>query len=263
MDSVRVGRQLRALRRRQRLRQEDVARRAGVSRSNVGRAERGQGDRLRFGVLDRIAAVLAARMDVRLSWNGEALDRLLDADHAALVEVMVERLRATGWECLVEVSFDVNGQRGAVDVLALHRTTAIALVVEVKSVVPDLQAMLMTLDRKARLGRAIAAEQGWPVRGVGRLLVVGESRTSRRRVDAHAATFEVALPARAVAVRQWLREPTLTRPLAGLLFLSSGRPVAARHRVRGDTSPSQPAARCGRRTGSGSGPPSDQLPEPP
>lgn len=231
MEVVRLGRQLRALRQRQHLTQDDLSERAHTSRSEVGRAERGQIDALRLATLERIASGLGARLEVRLSWNGEALDRLLDAGHAALVEQVVQRLRASGWECAVEVSFNVRGERGSVDVLAFHPATRILLVVEVKSVVPDVQAMLMTLDRKARLGRAIAQQLGWSPLGIGRLLVIAESRTSRRRVDVHGSLFAAALPSRAIAIRAWLLEPHARPPLAGLLFLSPAHGVAARHRV--------------------------------
>lgn len=231
MDVVRLGRQYRALRMRGRLRQDDVSDRAGVSRSEVGRTERGQADRLRLATLDRIAAALGARLEIRLTWNGEGLDRLLDAAHAALVEATVERLRRAGWECAVELTFNVWGERGSVDVLAFHRSSRTLLVVEVKSVVPDVQAMLMTLDRKARLAPELARQREWNAISVGRLLVIGESRTSRRRIEAHRAIFDAALPARGVAVRAWMRDPDNRPPLAGLMFLSSGRPTAARHRV--------------------------------
>jgi transcriptional regulator with XRE-family HTH domain len=231
MDVIRLGRQYRALRMRGRLRQNDVSDRAGVSRSEVGRAERGQADRLRLATLDRIATTLGARLEIRLTWNGEALDRLLDAAHAALVEATVERLRRAGWECAVELSFNIWGERGSVDVIAFHRSSRTLLVVEVKSVVPDVQATLMTLDRKARLAPELARQRDWNAIGVGRLLVIGESRTSRRRIDAHRAIFDAALPARGTAVRAWMRDPDGRPPLAGLMFLSSGRPTAARHRV--------------------------------
>jgi transcriptional regulator with XRE-family HTH domain len=232
MDVIRLGRQYRMLRMRRRLRQDDVSERAEVSRSEVGRAERGEADRLRLSTLHRIATALGARLEIRLTWNGEALDRLLDAGHAALVEAIVARLKIAGWECAVELSFSVWGERGSVDVLAFDPVSRTVLVVEVKSVVPDVQAMLMTLDRKARLAPELARQRGWNAVGVGRLLVIGESRTSRRRVEAHQAIFDAALPARGIAVRQWLRAPIGQLPIRGLIFLSSGRPTAARHRVR-------------------------------
>jgi len=233
MEVVRIGRQFRALRMRQRLRQDDVSARAGISRSEIGRAERGQADGLRLVTLDRIATAVGARLEIRLTWNGEALDRLLDAGHAALVEATVELLTRAGWDCAVELSFNVWGERGSIDLLGFHRPSGTLLVVEVKSVVPDVQATLMTLDRKVRLAPDIARQRDWIGARVGRLLVIGESRTSRRRVDAHRAIFEAALAARGVAVRAWIRSPASAPPLAGLMFLSSGRPTAARHRAGG------------------------------
>jgi transcriptional regulator with XRE-family HTH domain len=260
VDSVRIGRQLRALRRRQRLRQSDVARRSGVSRSEIGRAERGMADGQSVARLQRIAAALGARLDVRLSWNGEALDRLLDADHAAIVEQFVGRLTASSWECAVEVSFNLRGERGSVDILARHPRSGMGLVVEVKTVVPDLQSMLTTLDRKARLAPLIAAQRGWSIRGIGRLLVVAESRTSRRRVEAHRAMLAAALPDRALAVRRWLGDPMDRRSLAGLLFLPPDRPVAPRHRVRRATRAIRPDERIGDGAQPEERPPSDPLP---
>jgi hypothetical protein len=68
------------------------------------------------------------------------------------------------------------------------------LVIEVKSVVPDLQATLVVLDRKTRLGAEIARQRGWVARGVSRILVLADGRTTRRRVAEHEATFAATLP---------------------------------------------------------------------
>jgi hypothetical protein len=43
--------------------------------------------------LEAILNALGARLYLRADWNGEAADRLLDADHAALVEVVMSALR--------------------------------------------------------------------------------------------------------------------------------------------------------------------------
>ena len=189
VDMVRFGRGIRALRLRKRWRQVDLAAAAGVSQSVVARIERGAGDSVPPRKFDAVAAALGARAELRLSWNGEALDRLLDRGHAALVELVAVLLRGLGWEVVVEATFWVRGERGAVDVLAWHPGMRIVLIVEVKSVVPDIQAMLSSIDRKLRLAMAIARERGWDPVAVGGLLVIGEDRTARRRVDAHRATF--------------------------------------------------------------------------
>lgn len=232
MDLVRFGRGVRALRIRRRMRQKDLAEEAGVSRSIVGRIEIGRFEAVPIGKVDKVTAALGAIADLKVNWNGEALDRLLDRAHAALVDAVVQRLRALGWEVAAEVTFWIRGERGSVDILAWHPRSRIVLVIEVKSIVPDIQGMLASLDRKARLAIEIARGRGWSPLGVGRLLVVGENRTSRRRIDAHAATFVAEYPHRGAAVRAWLRAPVIEVPLRGLWFLPNAHSVSTRHRVR-------------------------------
>lgn len=233
MDPIQFGRQVRALRRRRGWRQVDLAFKARMSRATVSRVELGHADEVTVGAVNAIAAALSARLRMYLTWNGEGLDRLLDADHATLVEEVARTLHSLDWLAKVEVSFNIRGERGSIDILAFHPTTGVVLVVEVKSVVPDVQATLYVLDRKSRLALEIAKEQGWLGRGVGRVLVVRETRTARRRVEQHAEIFRAAAPARSVAVKQWLRSPDPTRPLSGLWFVTDDRPTSARHRVRG------------------------------
>ena len=236
MDPIRLGRQFRALRIRKDLRQVDVGSAAKLSRATVSRLERGKIEEVPVGVLFRVAAALGASVDIRLRWNGEQLDRLLDEAHAWLVEVIVLVLRASGWDVAVEVSFSEWGERGSIDVFAYHRMTGIVLVVEVKSILPDSQATIHGLDRKTRLAAKLAEDRGWKCRGVARLLVVGATDTSRRRVSRLAATYEAAFPMRGPELRQWLRDPR--EPVSGLLFLSYERrgranaAAAARLRVR-------------------------------
>ena len=162
MDAIRFGLGVRALRHRRHWTQAELAARARVSRSAVGRIERGQADRVALHTLQRVAAELGGRVDVRLLWHGEGLDRLLDGRHAALVDRTLELLASEAWTAAAEVSFNLRGERGSIDILGFHRPTGSLLVVEVKSVVPDMQAMLVALDRKGRLGAEIARERGWP-----------------------------------------------------------------------------------------------------
>jgi transcriptional regulator with XRE-family HTH domain len=232
VDEVTFGRGFRALRIRKRLRQEDLADAAGVSRGVIVRIEHGRAAAVTVATLEKAAAPLGARVVCRLSWNGEGLDRLLDAAHASVVEQVVRLLATAGWLVATEVSFNVWGERGSIDVLAFHPTTRILLVIEVKSVVPDVQATLVTLDRKERLAREIARARGWDAVAVSRLLVIREDRTARRRIEAHAATFAHAFPDRAREIRAWLARPVPDRPLRGLWFLSNESQADAKQRVR-------------------------------
>lgn len=201
-----------------------------MSRSVICRIERGHADRVAAHTLVRVASALDARIDVRLLWQGEGLDRLLDVRHARLVDIVLTILASKAWEMETEVSFNVRGERGSIDILAYHRATGSVLVIEIKSVVPDMQSMLAGLDRKGRLARDIARERGWNVTSVSRLLVLPDDRTARRRVEDHAATFRTALPARTVEVRAWLSRPEGTKH--GVMFVSDVHQAGTRQRVR-------------------------------
>jgi transcriptional regulator with XRE-family HTH domain len=231
MDLVRFGRGIRALRIRRRWRQQDLADAAGVSRQKIARIEVGQSQAIPARDLEKVAQSLGARAEVRLSWNGEALDRLLDGEHARLIDLVAAMLRTHAWEVAIEVTFWIRGERGSVDILAWLPAHRIVLVVEVKSVVPDQQAMLMALDRKARLGLEIARERGWDGRWVARLLVIRASRTARRRVEAHPETYAAVFTHRHAAVRSWLRSPAPVQRFAGLLFVADAHTTSTRHRV--------------------------------
>jgi transcriptional regulator with XRE-family HTH domain len=236
VDPVTLGHSFRALRLNKRWRQIDLSETCGISASVISRIERGRLNSVTIRTLRKIAEALDATLEIRLRWNGEGLDRLLDQAHAGLVEQLVQRLRAEGWEVDVEVSFSIRGERGSIDVLGYHEASGIVLVTEVKSVVPDSQATLAGIDRKARLAPDIARSRGWTCRGVARLLVIGDSSTSRRRIDALSATYRSAFPLSGVAVRQWLRRPD--GPIAGLLFLPympsthARKPTTGMQRVR-------------------------------
>ena len=231
VDHLRIGHSFRALRIRKSWRQQDLADEVGVSRQLIAKVESGQIYDVQVGMVLRIGEALGASAAVNVRWRGEGLDRLLDAAHAGLVETVVARLTGLGWESVVEASFSVAGERGSIDVFALHRATATVLVIEVKSVVPDSQAVIHGIDRKTRLARRLARERGWPCQVAGRLLVVGESTTARHRIDALAQTYQAAFPSRGAAVSAWLRSPE--GALSGLLFLPFATARGTRDRVTG------------------------------
>ena len=233
MDPVRFGLSIRALRRRRRWTQAELGRRGGVSQSVVSRIERGGAGQQTVETLIRLVMALGARLRLSILAHGEDLDRLLDAGHAAIVKRVAELLRGLGWEVVPEATFNVYGERGSIDLLAFHPATGALLVIEVKSVVPDIQATLAGIDRKARLAVTVAKARGWRVRTVSRWLVLPDDRTARRRVETHAATFRAALPAGTVDLRRWARQPA--GPIAGIMFLSDMPPVIGRHRIRAES----------------------------
>jgi len=220
MDGRRVGRILRAVRVHKRWRQVDVANAAQVSQSTVSRAERGLLDRVSLIQLEQIAAVVDVSIFLDAKWNGGIVDRLIDRAHASIVEAVVRELRDLGWEVVVEFGFNHYGDRGSVDVLAWHSATRTLLIVEVKSILTDLQSTFISLATKMRVVPMLARRDlGWDVRSVSRLIVLPGTTANRATVARHEATFDVVLPDRMPAIRSWLRRPNGS--IAGLWLLSS------------------------------------------
>jgi transcriptional regulator with XRE-family HTH domain len=237
VDDLAVGRLIMLARQRRQWRQLDLASAAGVSRGLVALAEAGSLERMTLRSLRRIAASLEIRLPFQPIWNGGQADRLRDRDHAQLVEAVTRVLRTCRWELIIEYTFSHFGERGSVDLVAWHPQATVMLVVEVKTRIYDVQRLIAGVDRKARLvGRLLRDERGWVATDVARLVVVPELTANRSLVAAHAALFDVALPARSREVRTWLHKPAGS--LRGVWFLSSSNTIGGiqvqvgRQRVR-------------------------------
>lgn len=223
VDDVRIGRVLRQLRLRKGWRQRDVAAASGVSQSTVSLIERGHLATLSIRVLRGVFAAVDARVEGTVTWRGGLVDRLLDERHARLVNAVAGDLARLGWEVHVEVTFSEFGERGAIDILALRRAEGVALIVEIKSELTAVDDTIRRLDIKARLAaKVIFGRFGWRPTTIGRLLVIEEGATARRRVAAHEAVLRAAFPDRGATLRAWLQRPV--GQLSGLRFFSSSSP---------------------------------------
>lgn len=218
MGGQRLGRIVRALRRRRGWRQIDLAVKVGCSQHMISLIERGHVERASVALIERVLAALDAMLVLDVRWRAGALDRLLDEDHAALVGRVAEWLRRNGWEVRLEVTYSEFGERGSFDILAFHPGSCIVLAIEVKTDLASIESTMRKLDEKARLAAKVAQDRfGWTVEDVSRLLVIGDSSTARRRADRQRTVLNAALPDRAVAIRRWLAQPV--GRLAGLWFL--------------------------------------------
>jgi len=224
MDDVRIGRILRALRRRRGWTQKELGRRASVSQQAISLIERGHGGRLSVETMRRVFGALDARWEPTVSWRGGDLDRLIDEEHARLVGEMARRLADAGWEVAVEVTYSEFGDRGSVDVLGAHRDLLAIVVVEVKSELTAIESTLRKLDEKVRIVQGSLGRERFAFRprSVGRLLVLPSTNVARRRVDRFSEVLDVAFPDRAGRVRGWLRTPEGS--LAGIQFVSITNP---------------------------------------
>lgn len=210
---------------------------SGVDQSSISLIERGRIDHFTLRIIRAVGDALGIPIELWPRLPAAEVGRLLDEGHAAVVDHVLVVLRRCGWETITEYTFSHYGERGAVDIVGWCAATGTLLIIEVKTLLLDVQEIIGTLDRKCRLvPRLVAAERGWIARSAGRLLVVEEASTARRVVARHAATFGSTFPIRGRAVQRWIEHPD--GPLTGLWFLSptngvrgSRRPGAIR-RVR-------------------------------
>jgi transcriptional regulator with XRE-family HTH domain len=209
MDDLRVGTALRSVRRRKGWSQEELARKARVTQSRVSRLERGHIGSMRLNDVRRVAAALDIRIDVYARWRAGDLDRLLNARHSELHELVARWFadELPEWVLAPEVSFAIYGERGVIDILAWHEPTRSLLVIELKTAIADVNEPLGTAHRKRRLAAQVASDRGWDPRTVSQWLIVADTRTNRRRLDAHLTVIRNAFPDGTWAIRRWLRRP--------------------------------------------------------
>jgi transcriptional regulator with XRE-family HTH domain len=211
-------------------RQEDLARRAQVSRGTVSRIEGDQLDVVTFRTLRHVAEALGARLFVDLHWRGAELDRLLDSHHAALQEWLAAFLRHYGWEVRAEVSFNHYGDRGRYDLLAYHPVARTLLVVEIKTSIGDVQDLLGRLDVKVRVSKRVARELGWDPAAILPMLLVAERSATRRHLRKHVTLFaRFAVQGRSALT--WLRAPVRVAAVPTGLLIFRKMPYAHQGRV--------------------------------
>lgn len=186
--------------------------------ATVSRIEHGQLDAMSVGMLHRVAATLEIRLDWTARWRGGELDRMLNAGHAAMHEALARSFAASEWESAPEVSFSVFGERGVIDLLAFHPPSRALLVVELKTELVDVQALIGTVDRYRRLAPTIARDRGWAAATASCWVVLRDTATNHRRLAAHSTVLRSAFPADGRRMRSWLVHPAGT--VAALSFLS-------------------------------------------
>ena len=234
MEDGRLGSAIRAVRHRRGWRQRDLAARAGVSDVTVSRLERGHLDTLSIRTVRAVASALDVRVDLLARWRAGDLDRLLNAGHSALHDSVAAWFKQAfpAWELAPEVSFNIYGERGVVDIVAWHPGRRALLIIELKTDIADVNELVGTFDRKRRLAREIVKERGWVPTTVSGWVIVSAGRTNRARIAAHGAMLRAAFPLDGRSILAWLADPT--RAIAALSMWSSARggPSTSSRRVR-------------------------------
>ena len=233
-------------------RQCDVGGAAQVSTVTVSRIERGHIGSLSVDTLRRVAAALDIRIDFIPRWRGGELDRMLAAGHSAMHETVARELREIGWMMAPEATFSIYGERGVVDILAFHPPTKALLVIELKTQLVDVQALIGSVDRYRRLAPQLAGERGWSITTVSCWVILRDTPSNHRRLAAHVTVLRTAFPQDGRRVRSWLGKPD--GAIAALSFLSDSHPrtvstsSAAVQRVRVRASRSLSAGNRGQRS---------------
>jgi transcriptional regulator with XRE-family HTH domain len=231
VDDQRIGAAFRAIRLRKGLRQSDVGKLAGVSRWVVARIERGRLREVSLSAFRRVAEGLDAYIEIRVRWEGADLDRLMNSRHSALHEVVARRFTALdGWTMSPEVSYSIYGERGVIDVMAWHAATRTLLVVELKTLLVDVNDLMGSMDRRRRLATRMARERGWFPILVSAWVAVADTSTNHRRLRDHAAVLRTAFPDDGRRLRRWLPQPNGS--VAVLSFLSAATPSGRKHDFR-------------------------------
>jgi hypothetical protein len=201
-----------------------------VSREQVSRLERDGPHGQPFDALRAVAEALGLRLEVTLRGRGGDLDRVVNAAHAALHELIARHLGTLdGWIWLPEVSYSIFGERGVIDILAWHAATRSLLIIEPTTDIVDPQGLVAVMSTRVRLARRIARDHGWTPATVSAWVVVTESKSGRRRLARHGHLLRGAFPADGRAMRAWLREPS--GRISALSFWSHAALVTTREDV--------------------------------
>ena len=191
-QSVRLGDELGALRRRSGLTQAAVGRALGVDRTMISRLERGDprvGLRVRF----RAAAVLGA--DLRLSAYVNSGPLIRDAAQARIIEAILVWLDRR-WRRTVEAP--IPGDRRSID-LRLDGPTA-TVMCEVETRVGSLEEIIRELHAKRdaiRTAMASGPRAHLPIQAV---LVLPRTRHHQAIVREHPRTIQAAFPMRSESI---------------------------------------------------------------
>lgn len=188
----------------QRLTQDALAERIGVTRGYVAAIEMGRANPT-LDVVDRVAQGL----DLEVGWRLEPpaihdQPRVRDVVHACCSSYVDRRMRHAGCKTAREVEIVHARSHGWIDLLAYEPERATLLIVEVKTRIDDLGALERQLAWYERSALDVARRVGWrPTRVVTWLAVLATAEADAI-IHANRALFDIAFPGRATEALRWL-----------------------------------------------------------
>jgi hypothetical protein len=185
-------------------------------------------------MIRRVAGALDVRGDLVARWRAGDLDRLLNAGHSQLHELVARWFgkELPAWILAPEVSYAIYRERGVVDIVAWHPGRRAILVIELKTDIVDINQLIGKVGEKARLIRQIVRDRGWDPLTVSTWVIVAGGRTNRARLAAHRAVLRAAFPADGRAMRSWLSDPVGQMAALSIWTETAGRQLTPTRRVR-------------------------------
>jgi transcriptional regulator with XRE-family HTH domain len=184
---ARAGAELRSSRERRRLTQEQVARRAGISRPTESAIERGFGGSHTLDTWQRLA--LAIDRPLRIEFGRDRLEETADAGHLAMQELVLRLGRSAGFRGGFELATKPTDPSRSADVGLRDDRRRLLLLVECWNSIGDIGVAARSTNRKLAEGEQLAVVLGGerPHRVAGCWVV----RASRRNRDLVARYPEV------------------------------------------------------------------------
>jgi transcriptional regulator with XRE-family HTH domain len=188
---AKLGGEVRAMRRRRRWSQADLARRAGLGRGVVTRLERGVG-RLDLEVMERISIVLGVTLNVSL--GRDPREDVADAGHLAMQELVLKLGRATGFDRQLELATRPAESWRSIDVVLVSEARRAAIAIECWNTIGDVGAAARSSSRKlADLEQAAVGRWGEDARAA-LVWVVRDSLRNRGLVARYPEAFAARFP---------------------------------------------------------------------
>lgn len=207
--------------------QRQLAHASGCSQSMITRLERRAAPNLSIRTLIRVLRALDIDHDVRLMPpRVEAPPR--DRAHARCVAWVASRLTRLGFRVATEVEVGGGRWRGFIDVLAMHPSAQLLLVIEVKTAIDDVGAIDRQIGSYVEAAWSAARGLGWRARGATGVLVLLATSDSDRRLQEHRAYFDRGFTLRARELREIVDGPGRELPARGARGLAMIDPASRR-----------------------------------
>jgi transcriptional regulator with XRE-family HTH domain len=219
---ARLGGEIRAARRRRKWSQEELARRAGLDRGVIGRAERGTGS-LDLEALERIAVALAVPLVI--SFGRDQREEVADAGHLAMQELVIRLGRTSGFTTAFELPTRPAEPWRSTDVGLGDAPRRLLIGAECWNTFGDIGAATRSSARKVAELEQMAIGRWGPDARAASVWVVRGSARNHALVARYPEVFAARFPGSSVAWVRALAEggPVPTEP--GLVWcdLATGR----------------------------------------